>query len=94
LLKGESKGADVTEGRFVLNIDALFALELLWIKADRCVYILKEKDNIYLFSFFIDYPFILIALKFLNKKESKVVYTTVYSSFHKVVSTTVSLKVT
>jgi hypothetical protein len=40
LLKEGSKGADVNEGKFVLNIDALFAfniLHVITVKADRCV---------------------------------------------------------
>jgi hypothetical protein len=40
LLKEGSKGADVNEGKFVLNIDALFAFNIrtvITLKADRCV---------------------------------------------------------
>jgi hypothetical protein len=37
LLKEGSKGTSVNEGRFVLNIDILFA-NITALKADRCVY--------------------------------------------------------
>jgi hypothetical protein len=36
LLKEGSKGTDVNEGRFVLNIDVLFVYN--GFEADRCVY--------------------------------------------------------
>jgi hypothetical protein len=41
LLKEGSKGAHVNEGKFILNIDALFAFNIQYfvitLKADRCV---------------------------------------------------------
>ena len=38
-LKEGSKGADVNKGKFVLNIDVLFALYyIIALKADLCVY--------------------------------------------------------
>ena len=45
LLKECSKGANVNEGRFVLNIDILFA-NITALKADHCVYFKSKRQHI------------------------------------------------